>query len=250
VVVDWGVLICLSGRGSSVILSSRFALIHGKNPLLPLLSGAQTVDTIITSLVLNVAELAGNMAEKFKVFGEGLDTLEASENVQGNEALRIHLLTEEHVLAHVVNREVVLKLHGEHVEEREWLHVRLVRDSAHGRRVDWWIAIHRVDVTWERINTINISGVRQRGRSEGHTVSLLRAIGHNVLVRTLTVIEAERLRSDEGVVRHSGVTKLGVLAAKVRVRATATVGSAASTLRTELAALTVELVESGRVGRL
>jgi hypothetical protein len=178
VAVNGSVLISLSSGGGAIVLGGRFTLVHGEDPLLPLLSGTEAVDTILASLALNVSELAGHVTKKLKVLSEGLDTLEAGKDVQGHKSLRIHLLPKEHVLAHVVNREVVLQLHGEHVHERERLHVLLVGNSAHRGRVDSRVAIHRVDITWERINnTVHVCGSGQRGRSEGHTVSLLRSIG-------------------------------------------------------------------------
>lgn len=143
----------------SLMLSGGFALVSRKDPLIPLLSRAQPINAIFVLQIINISQLAGDVAKKFEVLGQSLDALEASNESQWDVALRVHVSSKEQVLAQVIHREVVLKLHRDHTHKGEGLHILLVRDSGHGARVYWLVAIHGVDIGGERIDTIHGSRV-------------------------------------------------------------------------------------------
>ena len=156
VAVEWNVLVILraviSGRGT-LILRRGIPLVNGQNPLRPTLLRTETVHTILANQVVDVAKAASNMTEHLKVLRQRLDTLEAGDDSQWYKALRVHVTTQEHVLAHVVNREVVLKLHGQHIHEAEGLHVLLVRNRAHRAGSHIRVGgIHRVDLCREWVD--------------------------------------------------------------------------------------------------
>lgn len=109
--------ILLLRRRGAFILSRRVTLVHGENPLLPPLFRTQAINTVLTDLVIDVSDLTSNMSKKFEVFGQRFNPLEPGNKVQDNKSLRVHMLSEEQVLAQIIHREIVftaqfVRFHG------------------------------------------------------------------------------------------------------------------------------------------
>lgn len=230
-------------RRGAFALSRGVTLVDREDPLSPLLSWAQSVDTVFADVVLDSPELMRNMTEEFVVLSQSLNPLEVGNKVQCDESLRVHVLPKEQVLAQVVNGEVVftiillescqfgkdeenLQLHRNHAHKRERLHVRLVRERRHGAGGHRLVgSIHGVDVGREGVDTIH-GRVRQRGRPQ-----------RNAVVHALVV--TKRLGMNEGVLH--GVVK-GGLRAMSRVATTAPVRTTPSALGTRVTTLPVVVV--------
>lgn len=101
-----------SNRGRSLnnrvllVLASGQALSNGEDPVLPV----DTDSDLLAGNLSGRSPLAGLQEKVVVTIGEGLDAVETGQNVQGNPTVGVHLLTQEHVLAQVLNREVVLNL--------------------------------------------------------------------------------------------------------------------------------------------
>lgn len=143
------------GRWRAFILRGGVTLINGENPLFPSLSRTNSVNAVLADLVLHIAKLTGDMAEKLEILRQSLDPLEASNKAQENETLRVHVFPEEDILAKVVHGEVVLKLHRDHAHKRKRFHVWLVRDRSHRTRMHRGISIHSVNVSRNRIGAVH-----------------------------------------------------------------------------------------------
>lgn len=91
----------------TLISCRTVTLVDRKDPLFPLLTWSQPVDAIFSDVVLDVAQLSADVAEKFKVFCEGLDPLEACNEGQKDETLSVHVFSQEQILAQIVDRKVV-----------------------------------------------------------------------------------------------------------------------------------------------
>ena len=96
--------------GRSIVPGSSVTLVNRQNPLLPVPSFAYSIDTIVPGEELDVWRLPADGANSVNIFRERLDAVEILQDMQKHEALRVHLLPQEDVLAQVVHREVILPL--------------------------------------------------------------------------------------------------------------------------------------------
>lgn len=92
----------------SIILSGGVTLCHCQNPLSPAFSSTQTVFAIVTYTQFDDRGLMARHLDNFNVGGHCLDAVEIGDQAKRHEALGIHMLAKEKILAQVLHGEIVV----------------------------------------------------------------------------------------------------------------------------------------------
>ena len=89
-------------------------LFHREDPFLPTLLSTQSIKSILPPYEVNDLRFLAGESQGLKLLGKGLNTLEASNEVEEDKSLRVHVLPQINVFTKIVDGEVVLDLHCDH----------------------------------------------------------------------------------------------------------------------------------------
>ncbi len=91
----------------SVVLSAPVSLVEWQQKLVPHVGIPQSILSIFADAYLNELRVDARQFNDLSVLGKLLDPVEVRENIQENEALRIHVPSQKHIFEQIVNREIV-----------------------------------------------------------------------------------------------------------------------------------------------
>lgn len=118
----------------AVVASELITILQRQDPVLPPLSSTQTLNIILTNDEVNLVGLLAHAADEGSVGRQLAHALESSDKHKRYETLRVHALTEVHILAKVLNGEVVLDLVAQHANNHVVPIRRLLEGNGSHRR--------------------------------------------------------------------------------------------------------------------